>query len=273
MAPPERTRETVLTLVLVSRAMSTRVGLIWDVFRMRWRGWTLTVFYPGRFGLDSAYSMKVTARDLAEAGVIAIVRASNVEVVELLEAAKALCRGGVRAMEVTLNTPGALGAIGRIREEVEAMWCGAGTVICADDVVEAIGAGAQFVVTPVVDVGTIGACVRRGVPVIPGCVSANEAVAANRAGAELVKVFPASRFGVSHWGELLEELPMLGVVPTGGVTVGNVGELFRAGCAAVGVGSNLVSGRVLAGRDWAGLESAARAFVDAVTRSRGVNMI
>src|SRR5687767_6001300 len=190
MAPPERTRETVLTLVLVSRAMSTRVGLIWDVFRMRWRGWTRTVFYPGRFGLDSAYSMMVKSRDLAGAGVIAIVRASGVGVGELVEAAKALARGGVRAMEVTLNTTGALAAIARIREEVEGMWCGAGTVICADDAVEAMAAGAQFVVTPAVDGETIRACRRTGVPVIPGCVSPGEALAAHRAGAELVKVFP-----------------------------------------------------------------------------------
>jgi 2-dehydro-3-deoxyphosphogluconate aldolase/(4S)-4-hydroxy-2-oxoglutarate aldolase len=137
--------------------------------------------------------MKVTASDLSEAGVIAIVRASGVEVGELVEAAKALYRGGVRAMEVTLNTPGALTAIGRIREEVEGVWCGAGTVVCADDAVEAIGAGARFVVTPVVDAETIRACAGRGVPVISGCVSANEAVAAHGAGAELVKVFPASR--------------------------------------------------------------------------------
>ena len=210
--------------------------------------------------------MGVVAGQLAQAGVIAIVRAASAE--GLVEAAGALYAGGLRAMEVTLNTPGALQAIVAVRAAWPEMVCGAGTILNAGDAVAAIGAGAQFIVTPTLQIETIAVCHARGAPVVMGCASPTEALAAHRAGAAFIKVFPAGRFGLSHIAAVLEELPQLRLVPTGGVTPENLHEFFAAGCPAVGVGSNLVSKGLLAARDWAGLTAAARRFAEAVAAAR-----
>jgi 2-dehydro-3-deoxyphosphogluconate aldolase/(4S)-4-hydroxy-2-oxoglutarate aldolase len=84
----------------------------------------------------------------------------------------------------------------------------------------------------------------------------------------MIKVFPAATFGLGHIGAMLAAMPQLNLVPTGGVTPGNVGQYFAVGCRVVGVGSNLVSKAVLEGRDWAGLTRAARAYVDAIAAAK-----
>jgi 2-dehydro-3-deoxyphosphogluconate aldolase/(4S)-4-hydroxy-2-oxoglutarate aldolase len=210
--------------------------------------------------------MTGVADQLRRIGFIAIVRAPSSE--GLIDAARALWDGGVRAMEVTLNTPGAVGVIGEIRRSLPEMLCGVGTVLQPADALAAIGGGAQFVITPTLQLETIAVCRGRGVPVCPGCASPTEMLAAHRAGADFIKVFPAGTFGLAHAKAILEVMPQLRLVPTGGVTPENVGEYFRVGCAAVAVGANLVSRQVLAERDWAGLSAAARRYVDAVAAAR-----
>jgi 2-dehydro-3-deoxyphosphogluconate aldolase/(4S)-4-hydroxy-2-oxoglutarate aldolase len=201
-----------------------------------------------------------------EAGLIAIVRASSSE--HLVEAARALWAGGVRVMEITLNTPGALAAISAVRAELPEMLCGAGTILTAGDAAAAVEAGAQFVITPTLQLETIAYCREQGVAVGPGCVSPTEVLAAHRAGAEMIKVFPAATFGLAHIGAMLMAMPALNLVPTGGVTPGNVGAYFAAGCRVVGVGANLVSRTVLEARDWDGLAKSARAYVDAIDSAK-----
>jgi 2-dehydro-3-deoxyphosphogluconate aldolase/(4S)-4-hydroxy-2-oxoglutarate aldolase len=124
------------------------------------------------------------------------------------------------------------------------------------------------VVTPTLQVETIEFCRREGVPVVVGCASLTEMMAARGAGAEFVKVFPANRFGLVDIREVLEEVPGLRLIPTGGVTAENVGQYFQAGCAAVAAGSTLVGKEMLARRDWVGLAEAARRFVGAVERAK-----
>jgi 2-dehydro-3-deoxyphosphogluconate aldolase/(4S)-4-hydroxy-2-oxoglutarate aldolase len=210
--------------------------------------------------------MGTVAQEISRAGLVAIVRAPSEE--GLVDAAGAMFAGGVRVMEVTLNTPGALRVIAEIRTRWPAMVCGAGTVLGADDARAAIGAGAQFIVTPVMRGEVVGLCNKHDVPVMPGCTSPTEMLEAWRLGADFVKVFPANRFGLEHMRAALEALPQLRLVPTGGVTAENVHEYFAAGCAAVGAGATLVSRQVLQEKDWRGLETAARKFVDAVDRAR-----
>ncbi|HYE20529.1 MAG TPA: bifunctional 4-hydroxy-2-oxoglutarate aldolase/2-dehydro-3-deoxy-phosphogluconate aldolase [Tepidisphaeraceae bacterium] len=208
------------------------------------------------------------AQRITDAGLVAIVRADDVGVDALVAAAGALLAGGVTVMEITLNTPGALAAIEVIRGRHPRMLCGAGTVLDARDARAAISAGAQFVITPTLARGTIETCRRYDVPVSAGCASPAEALAAVAAGAEFVKVFPATRFGLTHMREALDEMPTLRLIPTGGVTPANCGEYFAIGCAAVAVGSNLVGKQVLATEDWGAIERAARAFVGAVRATR-----
>ena len=186
---------------------------------------------------------------LRAAGVIAIIRAGAG--VDLLGAARALAAGGVRAMEITLNTPGALAAIAAARAELGGqMHVGAGTILRAEDAAAAIAAGAQFIVTPTLQPDTIALCGRRGVPLACGCASPTEALAAHAAGAAFVKLFPATMLGLAAIHLIHQVLPAVAVVPTGGVTIENVADFVAAGAAAVAVGSALVSGRILAARDW-----------------------
>jgi 2-dehydro-3-deoxyphosphogluconate aldolase/(4S)-4-hydroxy-2-oxoglutarate aldolase len=211
--------------------------------------------------------MRLEPNKLEEAGVIAIIRSPDPG--DLVAAAEALHRGGVRAMEVTLNTPGALETIHQIASNLAGrMHVGAGTILGAADARAAIDAGAQFIVTPTFQPDSITACRERGVPICCGCLSATEMLAADRLGSEFIKVFPATTVGLATIVEVLEELPQLRLVPTGGVTAQNLAGFVRAGCAAVAVGSALVSRKVLQERDWAMLEHQARAFMSALAEAR-----
>jgi 2-dehydro-3-deoxyphosphogluconate aldolase/(4S)-4-hydroxy-2-oxoglutarate aldolase len=209
--------------------------------------------------------MRSIAEQIVDAGLIVIIRTSSSE--HLVEAARALEAGGVRAMEITLNTPGALAAIAAIRSALPGMLCGAGTILTPDDAAAALGAGAQFIVTPTLQLDTVAFCRERGVPVTPGCASPTEALAAHRAGADFIKVFPAATLGLVHIAALLEELPELRLVPTGGVTPENCEQYFRAGCALVAAGSAM-SKSFLEKRDCAGLTAMARKFTDAVAAAK-----
>lgn len=206
------------------------------------------------------------ASTLASAGLLAIIRAAEPESQScvLLDAARALSAGGVVCMEITLNTPGALRSIELIRARVPQMCCGAGTVLSAEDAQSARDAGAQFIVTPTLDLGTIWFCRQNSLAVSPGCVTPTEAMTATRAGADFVKIFPANRFSLPHMRAMLEAMPQLRLVPTGGVRAENAHEYLAVGCAAVAAGSTLVTREILRNRDWPLLQRNVRAFVEAI---------
>lgn len=210
------------------------------------------------------------ASSLASAGLLAIIRAvgKEAEIAVLVDAAGALWAGGVRCMEITLNTRGALKSIEAVRAKLPGMCCGAGTVLSPEDARAARDAGAQFIVTPALDLETVAFCKEHALAVSPGCASPTEAITATRAGADFVKIFPANRFALSHMRAMLEAMPQLRLVPTGGVRAANAHEYLAAGCAAVAAGSTLVSKEILLRRDWKGLESAAREFVEAIAAWR-----
>ena len=201
--------------------------------------------------------------EIEAAGLIAIIRARSGEGV--LDAARALVRGGIRALEITLNTPDALEIIATLRAESgDVAAVGAGTILDVQDARNAIEAGAQFIVTPTLQPDSIALCRAHQTPIVCGCLTPTEALAAHRAGADFIKIFPATTFGAGYIRDVLAPLPFLKLVPTGGVEAGNISEFFRAGCAAVAVGSHLVSGEILATKDWDGLESRARDMVKIV---------
>jgi 2-dehydro-3-deoxyphosphogluconate aldolase/(4S)-4-hydroxy-2-oxoglutarate aldolase len=210
--------------------------------------------------------MNDIAAQLGHARMIAIIRTDSSD--HLLDAARALRAGGIAAMEITLNTPGALPAIARIRAELPEMLCGAGTILTPADAIAAMQAGAQFIITPTLQLDTVALCTARKMPVAPGCASPTEALAAHRAGADFIKVFPSATFALVHIREMLEEIPQLNLVPTGGITPENLHQFFEVGCKAVAAGSTLISKDILRNRDWNALTAAARRFVEAIDRIR-----
>jgi 2-dehydro-3-deoxyphosphogluconate aldolase / (4S)-4-hydroxy-2-oxoglutarate aldolase len=212
----------------------------------------------------------VTDRDLllrrALAGrLVAIVRLRDGAA--LLEVAEALVEGGITSLEFTLTTPGAVEAIKRCRARFgETVVVGAGTVLDAADAHRCLEAGAQFVVSPGVDADVIAAARDGGVLAMPGAMTPTEIVTAWRAGADVVKVFPARALGPRYIADVLAPLPEVPLMPTGGVDATNAADYLRAGAVAVAVGGNLVDPAAVARADWAALTARARALVAAVAR-------
>jgi 2-dehydro-3-deoxyphosphogluconate aldolase/(4S)-4-hydroxy-2-oxoglutarate aldolase len=209
-----------------------------------------------------------TEERIASGRVIAIMRGDfggrEEEVVEVLAAA------GVTAVEVTLNSPDALRTIARLARRFGArLAVGAGTVMTADEVAGAAGAGAQFVVSPNRQRGVIEATKRLGLTSLPGCYTPSEIVEALEAGADAVKLFPASALGPGYVRALRGPLPEVRVAPTGGVTPEAAREYASAGAWAVGVGSELFDRDALAARDDEWLRDRAAAFVAAMRRETG----
>jgi 2-dehydro-3-deoxyphosphogluconate aldolase / (4S)-4-hydroxy-2-oxoglutarate aldolase len=205
---------------------------------------------------------------LTNPGIIAIVRAQQAtQVVPLFEA---LIAGGIRPLEITMTTPNALAAIREAREKLgERALVGVGTVLNAETCRAAITAGAEFVVSPICRTELVPIAHAAGCPIMLGAYTPTEAQLAHEAGADFVKLFPAEGLGVSYVKALRGPLPHLRLVPTGGVDVHNVADFLKAGCVALGVGSLLVSAKILQEADWPELTRRATAFVTAARQARG----
>ena len=212
-------------------------------------------------------SEALTAAELEETGLIAIVR-TDVEA-DFGRVAEALAEGGIRAMEITLNTPGALPAISAIRRALSpALRVGAGTILGPEDARAAHEAGAEFIVTPTLQPETIAYCRQQGLPIACGCLTPTEALAAHQAGADFIKLFPADTLGPAYVRALRAPLPFLRIIPTGGVSLDNLAAYIQAGSAGVALGGNLVGKAALRDRDWAALTATAREYVQALAAAR-----
>ncbi len=182
------------------------------------------------------------------------------------EIATALVAGGFTALEFTLSGEGALAAIAAARQAVGSQaHIGAGTVLTPDAVADAAAAGAEFIVTPAVDVRVIAACQQLSLPIACGAFTPTEIMTAQAAGADVVKLFPARIGGPQYVRDLLAPFPDLRLMPTGGVDLSNVTAYLAAGAVAVGIGGNLVSAAAVADRQFAQMTQQARAYVQAVT--------
>ena len=205
---------------------------------------------------------------IRETGVIAIMRAQSSD--QLIAAADAIKAGGVRVIEVTMTTPGALAVV----EEAKARYgqdvlFGAGTVLDAETARAAILAGADFVVAPSLDLDTVALCNRYSMPVMPGCYTPTETVTAWQAGADMIKLFPASVGGPDLVKAIRAPLPQLEIVPVGGVNLDTAADFIRKGAAALGVGSSLVNQKLLDAGDLDELRRRAAALIAAVRKGRG----
>lgn len=201
---------------------------------------------------------------------IAVVRADSGGD-DLVKVVEAIAEGGVRCIELTMTTPGALDALKIAADKLRGadVLLGVGTVLDAETCRMAILAGAQYVVTPTLSTPAIQCARRYGKPIVCGAFTPTEILTAWEAGADMVKVFPANVGGPDYIKAVKGPLPQIPLVPTGGVEVENVGDFLKAGASALAAGGNIASKKLLAARDFAGITKNARAFADAVRAARG----
>jgi len=203
-----------------------------------------------------------------ETGLIAIMRAQSSD--QLIAAADAIREGGVKVIEVTMTTPGALDVIAEATKRYgQEILFGAGTVLDAETARSAILAGAGYIVAPTLNLEMIALCNRYSIPVVPGCFTPSEMLTAWEAGADMIKLFPASLGGPSLIKAILAPLPQLEIVPVGGVNMETAAEFIKNGAAALGVGSALISQALLDANDTEELTRRAKAFIQEVKKGRG----
>jgi 2-dehydro-3-deoxyphosphogluconate aldolase/(4S)-4-hydroxy-2-oxoglutarate aldolase len=206
-----------------------------------------------------------TIRDV---GIIPVVRAQSAD--EAMMAIDAIREGGVSLLEITMTVPGAVGVIEKVSQRygAEAL-VGAGTVLDGETAHACIQAGAQFVVSPSLNLATIEVCRRNGVAVLPGALTPTEVVQAWSAGADFVKVFPAGAVGgASYIKALKAPLPQIELVPTGGVSLKTAADVIKAGASALGVGADLVDLTALREGQQQIITERAREFVRIVREAR-----
>jgi 2-dehydro-3-deoxyphosphogluconate aldolase/(4S)-4-hydroxy-2-oxoglutarate aldolase len=202
------------------------------------------------------------------AGIVAVIRIKEPQ--RLRAVVDALSEGGLTALEVTMSVPGAVELIAELAPTMPpGFLLGAGTVTDADTARRVIDAGAKFVVSPVFRQAVIEACHARDVPVMPGCFTPTEILDAWEAGADVVKVFPATALGPGYIKDLRGPMPQVKLMPTGGVTLDNAGEWIRAGAVAVGVGTALTDAKAIAAGDYAALRANAERIVSNVRAAQG----
>lgn len=206
---------------------------------------------------------KMTVLDhIVAARVVAIIRTDSGD--HLLDIARALAAGGIRCLEVTMTTPGALAGITRIAGDLgDTVLVGVGTVLDSQACRDAINAGAQFVVSPGFEEAVHSTTKEMGMVSIPGALTPTEILRAWTAGADLVKVFPSGSLGPGYIRELRGPLPHVKLMPTGGVDASNLSEWFGAGATCVGVGSALVAKDLVKRQDWPALAEKARSLIRA----------
>jgi len=207
--------------------------------------------------------MHAVLEALQRTRIVAIVRLERYD--QAVEVTRALVAGGITVIEFTHTGTGVDDAVSAARATLgDQAQIGVGTVLDAGVAAASIDAGAQFVVTPVVRPAVISACRSRGVSVLCGALTPTEALAAHEAGADMIKIFPARAVGPQYLRDILAPLPMLRLVPTGGIGPENTQAYLHAGAIAVGVGGNLVTPQAVARGDWDQITARARACVDAI---------
>ncbi len=203
---------------------------------------------------------------ITDVGVVAVVRATTAE--EAFQIAEACIKGGLPAIELTFTVPNADQVIKKLAQTIDPkdLILGAGTVLDAKTTQIAIDAGAKYIVSPGFDLESAQLCQKLGVPYMPGCLTITEMLTAQKAGAEVVKLFPGSAFGPGYVKAVKGPLPNINIMPTGGVSLDNVEQWIKNGVVAVGVGGELTAPAKTG--DFEGVTANAKAFVEAVKRAR-----
>jgi 2-dehydro-3-deoxyphosphogluconate aldolase/(4S)-4-hydroxy-2-oxoglutarate aldolase len=210
---------------------------------------------------------QVRARVL-EVGIVPVVRASSAK--QAIAAAVAVAAGGISIVEVTMTVPGALDAITQLVKTLgKEVIVGAGTVLDADAARQCFDAGAEFLVSPGLDLGTVKAANQAGKLIMAGALTPTEVITAWKGGADFVKVFPASAVGgASYLKALRGPLPQIPLVPTGGVNLNTAADFLKAGASALGIGGELVLAAALTSGNVAQITELARRYVEIVQQVR-----
>ena len=205
---------------------------------------------------------------IRDTGIVPVVRATSAD--EAMRAIEAIRKGGVSVLEITMTVPGAVRVIEQVCERFGSdALVGAGTVLDAETARACILAGAQFIVSPALDLDTIACCRRYAVAIMPGALTPTEVVRAWTAGADFVKVFPAGALGgASYIKALKAPLPQIELVPTGGVSLKTAADFIKAGASALGVGADLVDLKALREGQDNVITERARQFVEIVREAR-----
>ena len=207
------------------------------------------------------------ARRILEVGVVPVIRASSSA--EAHFAADAVSRGGIPIAEITMTVPGAVEVIRQLVKSAPNVLVGAGTVLDADSARRCLDAGAQFLVSPGLDLKTVELAVKEGVLIMAGALTPTEVINAWKAGSDFVKIFPCSNVGGAKYIKALKgPLPQVPLVPTGGVNLSTAAEFIQAGAAALGVGGELVLKEALEARDAGPIVETASRFVEIVRQAR-----
>lgn len=204
---------------------------------------------------------------LLDGGIVAVMRAPSGEL--LADVAEALLAGGVEAIEVTFTVPGTVKIIEQVANRLgDRILLGAGTVLDSETARAAILAGAQYIVSPTVNLDVIKLCKRYSKLILPGAFTPTEIVTAWEAGADVVKIFPSELGGAPYLKALRGPLPHIRMMPTGGVTLTTAADFLKAGASALGIGGSLVEPKAVADRDLERITLLARQYVEIVQQTR-----
>ena len=205
---------------------------------------------------------------ICDAGIVAVVRAENAE--KAMRITDACIEGGVAAIELTFTVPGAHRVIETLASKYtsDQIILGAGTVMDSETARTAILSGAEYIVSPYFNLDTVKLCNRYRVPCMPGAMTIKEVVEAMEAGADIVKIFPGEAFGPKIIKAIKGPIPYAKMMPTGGVSVDNVGEWIKAGAVAVGAGGALTAGAKTG--DYVSITATGKEFVKRIREARGL---
>jgi 2-dehydro-3-deoxyphosphogluconate aldolase / (4S)-4-hydroxy-2-oxoglutarate aldolase len=205
---------------------------------------------------------------IMDAGIVAVVRADSSQ--QAAKIADACIAGGVAAIEITFTVPGAVDVIKDLANTYRSgeIIIGAGTVLDSETARAAILAGAQYVVSPSLNVDTVRLCNRYQIPIMAGAQTIKEIVEAMECGADIVKLFPGETLGPSFVKAVKGPLPQAPLMPTGGVSIDNVAQWIKAGCVAVGAGGSLTAGAKKG--DYESITAIGKQFIAKIREARGL---
>jgi 2-dehydro-3-deoxyphosphogluconate aldolase/(4S)-4-hydroxy-2-oxoglutarate aldolase len=212
-------------------------------------------------------SRETILKRVLDGGIVAVVRADSGE--SLVKVVRALAEGGVTAAEITFTVPDAVDVIRQVRKEIgDSVVLGAGTVLDTETARVALLAGAEYIVSPTVNVEVIRLCRRYDKVIMSGAFTPTEVLTAWEAGADVVKIFPAEIGGPAYLKALRGPLPQVRVMPTGGVDLNTAEGFLKAGACCLGVGGSLVEPKAVAAGDYARLRDLAGQYAAIVRRFR-----
>lgn len=199
--------------------------------------------------------------------IIAIIRADISEGLEKI--VEILSVSGIKILEISFNTPGALKWIERLSNRYEdEVLIGAGTVIDSETAVSAISAGAKFIISPICKKDIIKTCLRYNIISVPGIFTPTEALTAYEAGADFIKLFPAGNLGPGYIKAIKAPLPQLQIIPVGGVNLNNARKFLDNGACAFAIGSSLVNKEAIRNKDYKLIKENAKKFIDCIKGDR-----